>query len=337
MQRLIVKIIFSKLIVFSLMLTGCASRDHVTVLKLAHVLPTSHPVHLGMAFLAEKLAEYSNDSMRVDIYPSGVLGNERECLESLQIGSLDMTKVSSAVLENFVPSVAVLSLPYLFRDKDHRWQVFNSDLGRQMLLDGEDKWLHGLCFYESGERNFYLADKRVETPGDLKNLKIRVMRSNVSIKAVEALGANSTPISFGELFTAIAAGVVDGAENNVPTIHQSKHYEVSKYICMDGHSAPSDVLLISTHAWKRLNRRQQAWLERATAASLEKQMELWDMATTDAIKDFEKQGIEIIWPDKAPFVQAVQPLYDELMTAGDPLFEMAMKIREMGKRKVDTD
>ena len=149
-----------------------------------------------------------------------------------------MTKVSSAVLENFVPSVAVLSLPYLFKDKEHRWRVFDSEIGNKMLLDGEKVWLRGLCFYESGERNFYLVNDKVETPGDLQGLKIRVMRSNISIKAVEALGAQSAPISFGELFTALAVGVVDGAENNIPTIHQSKHYEVSKYICLDGHSAP---------------------------------------------------------------------------------------------------
>ncbi len=320
-----------------MVLTACANKESITVLKLAHVLPTTHPVSIAMQVMADELARDSGGRMRLDIYPGGVLGSERECLESLQIGSLDMTKVSSAVLENFVPSVAVLSLPYLFRDQDHRWQVFESDIGQKMLLDGQDKWLRGLCFYESGERNFYLAKKRVERPQDLKGLKIRVMRSNLSIKAVEALGANSAPIAFGELFTAIAAGVVDGAENNVPTIHQSKHYEVSKYICMDGHSAPSDVLLISTHTWARLTDEEKSWLERAVAVSLEKQKELWKLATEEAFLDFEKQGIEIVWPDKALFVQAVQPLYDELKAAGDPLYKMAEKIRKMGKEKLDTD
>ncbi len=316
-------------VLFLLLFIGCTGKDTVTVLKLAHVLPDSHPVSLAMQHLAGEADRYSGGRMRIDIYPSGVLGNERECLESLQIGSLDITKVSSAVLENFVPSVAVLSLPYLFRDKAHRRQVFDSEIGRQMLLDGEDKWLRGLCFYESGERNFYLANQRVEKPQDLKGLKIRVMRSNISIKAVEALGANSAPIAFGELYTAIAAGVVDGAENNVPTIHQSKHYEVSKYICMDGHSAPSDILLISTHTWARLNAQEKQWLQKAVGASLEQQKKLWDAKTKEAFQDFEKFGIEVVWPDKAPFEKAVQPLYDELKAAGDPLYRMAEKIREM--------
>lgn len=329
MQRLLIKKISFALLTAGLLFTGCGRRSNVTVLKLAHVLPTTHPVHRSMAFMAQKLAELSDDSMRIDIYPSGVLGNERECLESLQIGSLDMTKVSSAVLENFVPSVAVLSLPYLFRDKAHRWLFFNSDLGKQMLLQGQKEWLRGLCFYESGERNFYLANRRVEKPEDLKGLKIRVMRSNISIKAVEALGANSAPIAFGELFTAIAAGVVDGAENNVPTIYQSKHYEVAQYICMDGHSAPSDVLLISTKTWQRLTAEEQELLQRAVDVSVERQKELWQQATQEAIEAFKKQGIDIVWPDKTPFVQAVQPLYDELKAAGDPLYDVAMKIREM--------
>lgn len=324
-----ISLLLSALILL-LNLTYCGGpAKRVTVLKLAHVLPTTHPVHISMDFMASELKKNSNGRMSIEIYPSGVLGNERECLESLQIGSLDMTKVSSAVLENFVPSFSVLSLPYLFRDKTHRWKVFDSDIGQKMLLDGENQWLRGLCFYESGERNFYLADKKVEKPEDLRGLKVRVMRSNLSIRGVEALGANSAPIAFGELFTAIAAGVVDGAENNIPTIHQSKHFEIVKYICLDGHSAPSDVLLISTHTWKRLNNQEKEWLKKAVKASLKKQIELWDASTEEALKDFESHGIEVIRPDKAPFVRAVQPLYDELKDAGDPLYDMAIQIREM--------
>ncbi|MBN2413972.1 TRAP transporter substrate-binding protein [candidate division KSB1 bacterium] len=308
---------------------GCGTQNSVKTLKLAHVLPTSHPVHQGMVHLADVLEKESNGQMKVDIYPGGVLGNERECLESLQIGSLDMTKVSSSVLENFVPSVAVLSLPYLFKDKEHRWRVFESGIGQKMLLDGEKVWLRGLCFYESGERNFYLVKDKVEIPQDLQGLKIRVMRSNISIKAVEALGAQSAPISFGELFTALAAGVVDGAENNIPTIHQSKHYEVCKYICMDGHSAPSDMLLISTHIWNRLTGQEKQWLNLAVKASVEKQKMLWEQSIRDALSAFEKKGVTVIWPDKAPFEKTVDPLYLEMKRNKNPLYDLVVQIRRL--------
>jgi len=321
--------IFIGLFFLSFLISGCGSRKSVTTLKLAHVLPTTHPVHQGMAHLAEVLEKESNGQMKVDIYPGGVLGSERECLESLQIGALDMTKVSSAVLENFVPSVAVLSLPYLFKNKAHRWRVFDSHIGQKMLLDGEKVWLRGLCFYESGERNFYLVNDKVESPQDLQGLKIRVMRSNISIKAVESLGAQSAPISFGELFTALAAGVVDGAENNIPTIHQSKHYEVSKYICLDGHSAPSDMLLISTHTWNRLTGQEKQWVNLAVKASVEKQKLLWEQATQDALLAFEKQGVTVIRPDKTSFERSVEPLYEEMRKNKDPFYEMVLQIREL--------
>jgi len=323
--------IYILLFFFILWVGGCGANKSVTALKCAHVLPTTHPVHQSMEHLAKVLEKVSNGQMKVDIYPGGVLGSERECLESLQIGSLDMTKVSSAVLENFVPSVAVLSLPYLFRDKEHRWRVFDSHIGQKMLLDGEKVWLRGLCFYESGERNFYLVDDKVETPQDLRGLKIRVMRSNISIKAVEALGAQSAPISFGELFTALAAGVVDGAENNIPTIHQSKHYEVSQYICMDGHSSPSDILLISTHTWNRLTGQENQWLNMAVNASVEKQKNLWEQATRDAFIAFEKQGVTVIRPDKARFERSVEPLYEEMKRNKNPLYDIALQIRELSE------
>ncbi len=329
MKNRLIKIAAAVLLFMTALSFRCSRHDSTTVLKLAHVLPTTHPVHRAMIVLADTLARMSDGRMRIDIYPGGVLGNERECLESLQIGSLDMTKVSSAVLENFMPAVSVLSLPYLFRDKAHRWRVFDGDIGRRMLLSGENVWLHGLCFYESGERNFYLAKKRVETPEDLHGLKIRVMRSNLSIRTVEALGAKSAPIAFDELFTAIAAGVVDGAENNIPTIHQSRHFEVSKYICMDGHSAPSDVLLISTHAWRRLTAREQRWLETAVRASVKKQKTLWQEATQEAFRDFAAAGVEVVWPDKTPFIEAVTPLYEEIKTSQPELYELAMKIKNL--------
>lgn len=320
------KVIFFLLLVF-LIFTGCTGVSKVKVLKLAHVLDPSHPVHKGMVYLAEKVNEYSNGQMRIDIYPSGQLGSEREYIESLQIGSLDMTKVSSAVLENFVPSMAVFSLPYVFRSEAHRWKVYNGPIGKKMLLDGESVWLRGLCFYETGSRNFYLRDKAVYTPEDLRGLKIRVMQSYWSIRAINALGASATPIAFGELYTALQQGVVDGAENNAPTLFQSRHYEACKYYTLDEHSAPSDVLLISTHSWNRLTPQQQDWLQKAVDASVLYQQSLWGEATQSALDQMAAEGVTIIHPEKELFRQKVQPLYDELKAKKDPLYDLVLKIQ----------
>jgi tripartite ATP-independent transporter DctP family solute receptor len=324
------KNILSSLLILSLVLHGCSSSGKVNILKLAHVLDPTHPVHKGMEFLAQKLDEYSQGQMRLEIYPGGQLGSEREYIESLQIGSLDMTKVSSAVLENFVPSMAVFSLPYVFRSAEHRWKVYQGPIGKKLLLKGEPFWLHGLCFYESGSRNFYLRDKAVYTPEDLKGLKIRVMRSFWSIQTINALGGSATPIAFGELYTALQQGVVDAAENNIPTLFQSRHYEVCKYVVLDEHSSPSDVLLISTHSWSKLTDQQKDWLEKAVAASVDYQRSLWDEAREKALNEMEAKGITLIKPDKSLFRKQVQPLFEELKNNKDPLYELVLEIQAVG-------
>lgn len=313
----------------AILLLGCSSRGQVRILKLAHVLDSTHPVHKSMAYLADRLQAYSNGRMRIDIYPGGQLGSERECIESLQIGSLDMTKVSSAVLENFVPSMAVFSLPYLFESTEHRWEVYDGPIGESMLLQGENVWLRGLCFYESGTRNFYLRDKAVHTPDDLRGLKIRVMRSYWSIQTINALGGSATPIAFGELYTALQQGVVDAAENNIPTLFQSRHYEASKYVVLDGHSAPSDILLISTHTWNRLDDQEKEWLQKAADTSVTFQKQIWAAATDSALTAMEIMGITIIRPDIKPFQKAVEPLYDELKRRGDPLYDLVEQVRDV--------
>jgi len=313
---------------FLITLFACSGQNPIKVLKLAHVLDPSHPVSKGMERLAETLQDVSDGLMRMDIYPSGQLGSsEREYIESLQIGSLDLTKVSSAVLENFVPSVAVFSLPYVFKSDQHRWNVLFGSVGKKMLLEGEPVWLRGLCFYETGSRNFYLRDKAVYTPDDLKGLKIRVMRSYWSIRTINALGGSATPIAFGELYTALQQGVVDGAENNVPTLFQSRHYEASKYYVMDGHSAPSDVLLISTHSWNRLTDQQKVWLEKAVLSSLAYQRSLWDEATKTALDAMTEMGVTIIEPEKALFREKVKPLYDELKNEHPALHALVEEIQ----------
>lgn len=312
-----------------LAVAGCQQRSGTRILRLAHVLPVEHPVHQGMQYLAQKVAEYSDNALQIKIYPGGQLGSERECLESLQIGSLDMTKVNSAVVENFVPSLAVLSLPYLFNSTRHRWKVFNGPIGRKMLRDGEPFWLHGLCFYETGTRNFYLVNHPVYKPEDLKGLKIRVMRSHWSIESVRILGASVAPISFGELYAALASGVVDGAENNIPTFYQSRHWEICKYFVLDGHTAPSDMLLMSTYTWQRLTEQEKRWLTRAVTESVQYQRDLWYRVEDEYLKIMQKGGVHIIRPDTSAFKEKVKPLYRELKKSNSALYELVQAIREV--------
>lgn len=299
---------FFILILFSLM--ACGKEKDVTVIKLGHGLDISHSVHQGMVFMAERLKEKSDGTVLIDIYPNQQLGSERECLELLQIGSLGMTKVSTAVLENFVPSLKVFGLPFLFRDSEHRFKVLEGEIGERLLDASLGQRLKGLTYYDSGTRNFY-GKIPLETPEDLKGLKIRVQESITAMNLVKSFGGSPTPIAWGELYTALQQGIVDGAENNLPSFYLSRHYEVCKYLVMDEHTAIPDELLVSTLVWNKLSVKEQKWLKEAAMESSEYQKGIWSKSELNALEEIKKAGVKVITPDKDLFREKVQPMYKE--------------------------
>ena len=291
-------------------LTGCMQRDHATVLKLAHGLDRSHSVHKGMVYMAERVWEKSDGHMRLDVYPSGQLGTERENVEMLQIGSLAITKVSAAIMEGFAPSYRIFGLPYIFKSVEHNHRVLDSEIGMEILLDGEEFWLRGLTFYDAGSRSFYTKDRPIEHPDDLRGLKIRVMQSPSAVNMIRAFGGSPTPISWGELYTALQGGVVDGAENNPPSFYLSHHYEVCRFYSINEHSTIPDVLLISTKIWNQLSEQEQQWLQEAADESAVYQRKLWAESEKHSLEQVKAAGVTITYPDKQPFIDLVQPLYE---------------------------
>lgn len=303
------KIGFCALLIFSL--SACDSvKKNTTVIKLGHGLDTSHPVHEAMLFMAERAKEKSNGSLKIDIYPNQQLGSERESLELLQIGSLGMTKVSTGVLENFVPSLKVFGLPFLFRDREHRFEVLESEIGEELLNDGLRKRLKGLTFYDAGSRSFY-GKKPMDSPEDLQGLKLRVMESNTAMNMVKMFNGSPTPIAWGELYTALQQGIVDGAENNLPSFYLSRHYEVCKYYMVNEHAALPDELLISTIVWNKLSEKEQIWLKEAAMESSEFEKKLWREAELEALEEIKKAGVTVTYPDKEKFREMVEPMYEE--------------------------
>ncbi|MDP5229514.1 MAG: TRAP transporter substrate-binding protein [Cellulophaga sp.] len=288
-------------VIFIGSLISCSNTSETRTIRLGHGLDVSHSVHIAMVKMGEDLEQISGGKMRVMIYPSQQLGTERECLELLQIGSLDMTKVSVGVLENFAPDLRVLGLPFLFRDREHSFRVLDGPLGQRLLDEGEKYWLKGLGYYDAGSRSFYTKDKPINTPDDLKGQKIRVMESVTAMNMVTDLGGSATPISWGELYTALQQGVVDGAENNPPSFYLSRHYEVAKYYTLDEHTVLPDVLLTGTHLWNELSEQEQKWLKQAVDNSVIYQRKLWLEAENEALEAVQKAGVEIIRPDKTLF------------------------------------
>ncbi len=291
------------------MAAGCGERSSGVVLRLAHTLDTSHPVHAAIEHMAGELEKASSGQMRIKIYSGGQLGSERETIELLQLGAIDMVKTSTAPLEGFIPGMAVFGIPYVFRDEEHFWNSLEGEIGKSLLELGVDKKLRGLCYYDAGSRSFYTKDRPIHSPADLKGLKIRVQNSRTSIRMIDAMGGSATPLSFGELYTALDQGVVDGAENNPPSLLTSRHYEVCKFYSLDEHTRVPDVALVSTETWDRLTEEQRGWLQAAADASVEFQRDLWKRKTQETLDTLVESGVEIIRPDKRPFQEAVKDLH----------------------------
>lgn len=295
--------------VIAVLTFGCEVISDTQTIKLAHSLDVNHSVHKAMIKMGEDLAKISGGKMKLEIYPSQQLGTERECIELLQIGSLDMTKVSVGVMENFAPRMKVFGLPYLFRDRQHSFNVLDGPIGQELLDEGTQFWIKGLGYYDAGSRSFYTKDKPIYTPEDLKGLKIRVMESVTAMDMVQSLGGSATPISWGELYTSLQQGVVDGAENNPPSFYLSRHYEVCKYYSLDEHTVLPDVLIIGTHIWDKLSDQEKKWLQEAVNRSVTYQRTLWADAEKEALDEVQKAGVTIIRPDKAAFENDVESVY----------------------------
>jgi tripartite ATP-independent transporter DctP family solute receptor len=312
---------------FLFTMASCSKPGGVRILKLGHGLDTSHPVHEAMIFMAERLEEKSGGEMKIQVYPNQQLGSERELVELLQIGSLAMTKVSTAAMEGFAPEIKVLSQPYLFRDDAHQVKVLEGPIGKELLAAGEKYWFKGLCFYDAGKRSFYTKNKPVETPADIKGLKIRVMESPTAVRLIQSFGGSPTPVSFGELYTALQQGIVDGAENNPPSLLTSRHYEVCKFYSLNEHTAVPDMMIVSTKVWARLTDQEKQWLQEAADESATFQYKLWAESVEESMRILQEAGVQVSYPDKGPFEKEAEKVYEILKVEDPEMFALVQKIK----------
>ena len=305
---------FLKLLVVAigmLALSSCQELSGKKTVYLAHSLPTTHPVHQGVEVFAQSLQELSGGEMSVKIFPDGQLGSEREVLELLQIGSIAMTKVSAATMANFIPEYQVLGVPYIFRDKEHMFKVLEGPTGRRILESGTDYLLKGICYYDAGSRSFYTVARPITTPEDLAGMKIRVMNHQMSVDMVNTLGGSATPMAYGELYSALEQGVVDGAENNPPSFVSSNHYEIAKYYTLDEHSSVPDVLVMGAGYWTSLTDQQQAWLMEAANQSAQAQKIFWRDNVAACMARLDSAGVEVFRPDKSLFAAGASAVLEE--------------------------
>ncbi len=279
-------------------------------MRLAHGLNDKHPVHLAMVKFAELAKQKSNGELDVKVFANGTLGQERETLEQVQNGVLEMTKASASPLETFAPEYKVFNLPFVFRNKDHYVKVLTGPVGDNILQSSRSRGFIGLTFYDAGSRSFY-AKKPIQTPDDLKGMKIRVQQSPTTIKMIQALGASPTPMAWGEVYPALQAGVVDGAENNITALTTGRHGEVIKFFSVTEHQMVPDVLVISAAKWDSLKKPLQDALRQAAQESFTHQRQLWAEAERTEAVAAEKLGVKTNAVNKQAFIDKVKPMIDE--------------------------
>lgn len=297
-----------------------------TVLKFAHGLDQTHPVHTAIMHFAKRVGELSGGELEVQVFPNGQLGSEPECVEQLQRGAIAMVKSSSGSMENFIPSMAAFGLPYLFRDEDHFWNVLNGPIGAELLAAGEPFGIHGLCYYDAGARSFYTISKPILAPEDARGLKLRVIPGKMAGDYIIALGAGPTPIPWGELYTALQQRMVDGAENNPPSFVSSRHHEVAKHFSLNEHTRLPDIVIFSKPVWDSLTPEQRGWINQAAEESVVFQRDLWREKTTEALAIAEKAGVKIYRPDRSVFAEATAGMAADF--EGTPVGELIRRIRE---------
>ena len=322
------------LVAWGLWLGATSPEASGRVLRLSHSLNRDHPVHKGMEFMAADLERRSGGELRIEIYADGQLGPERDLIELLQIGSLAMTKVSTAPLESFSPLMKVFSLPFLFRDHEHFWQMADGPIGRELLDASIPYRLKGLCYFDAGSRSFYINRKRnraVRRPEDLEGLSIRVMRSRTAVRMVELLGAKPIPIPFGELYTALDTGTVDGAENNPPSLYTTRQYEVTAVYTLDEHTTIPDILIIGVDTWNRLSPEERSWLQASADAASVHQRKLWAEAEREMLQTIEDSGVEVVRDvDREAFRKRTEPMYEDPEFAQPEVRELIRRIRAVG-------
>ncbi|MEI4768652.1 TRAP transporter substrate-binding protein [Psychrobacillus sp. FJAT-51614] len=290
---------------------GTKVEEPKITLRLADNQPADYPTVIGDQKFAELVNEKSDGRITIEVFPAGQLGDEKSVLEQVQLGAIDFARINASPLAEFNDDFTVFSVPYLFNSDDHLWNFLNGEKGTALLDGLQEAKMQGLAYYDSGSRSFY-STKPLTSIGDLKGQKIRVQQSEINIKLMEALGASATPMPYGEVFSALQTGIIDGAENNLPSFDSSNHYQEAKYLIMDHHTRVPEVLLMSKTAWEKLSAEDQKLIKQAALDSVETQRQAWADYEEKSLKTLNDAGVTITEvEDISPWQETVKPIVDE--------------------------
>ncbi|UUP19774.1 TRAP transporter substrate-binding protein [Nitratireductor thuwali] len=297
------------------------------VLRSSDTHPDGYPTVEAVKYMGKLVEERTDGRIGIEVFHSAQLGEEKDTIEQTRFGVIDMNRVSLGPFNNLIEETRVPSLPYIFRSVEHMHKVMDGEIGQDILDAFEEHGLIGLAFYDGGARSFYNSKKPITSKEDLAGMKFRVMQSDLFVDMVDALGANATPMPYGEVYSSIQTGVIDGAENNWPSFESSGHYEVAGYYTLDEHLIVPEVLVISKTSWDKLSPEDQEILRQAAKESVPYMRKLWAEREAASEAKVREAGVEIISDiDKTPFIEAMEPVYEKHVTS-EKLKDLVERIR----------
>jgi len=293
-----------------------AAAAHAREFRSADIHVKDYPTTLAVKYMGEQLAQATGGKDKVKVFPDGALGSEKDTVEQVKIGALDMVRVNSAAFHGIVPESMIPSLPFLFRDMDHFRRTMYGPQGDKVLAAFDKAGFVGLALYESGSRSFY-AKKPIRSVADMKGMKVRVQPSDLWVSLITAMGASPTPMPFAEVYTGLKTGLLDAAENNVPSYDEMKHYESAPVYSETMHVMSPEVLVFSKKVWDTLAPAEQAAIRKAAKDSVAYYQKLWEAKERDARASIAKAGVKFVPAadiDRKSFVDAEKPVWDKVIT-----------------------
>ncbi len=296
-------------------LAGAASAECEITLRSSDTHPDGYPTVEGVKAMAAEVKEKTQGRICIEVFPSSQLGEEKDTIEQTQFGVIDMIRASFGSFNDIVPITQTVSLPYLYKSDEHLHKVMDGPIGQEIAKGFEEHGLVPLAYYDGGARSFYNAKKPIKTVEDLKGLKFRVMQNDVFVDMMTALGATATPMPYGEVYSSIQTGVIDGAENNFPSYDSSGHAEVAKYFTLDQHLMVPELVAVAKTSWDKLSPEDQAIMREAAQNSATLQRRLWAEQEKASEAKVAAAGAEIIKDvDKTAFIEAMAPVYEKYVT-----------------------
>jgi tripartite ATP-independent transporter DctP family solute receptor len=294
-------------------IAGPALGQQKVVLKATDVHPLGYPTVEAVVRMGKKLEEATAGRLSIQMYPSMQLGGEKEMIEQAQVGALQIARVSVGTLGPVVDDLNVFNMPFIFRDEAHMRKVIDGPIGNELLEKisaNPQTRLIALGWMDAGTRNVY-SNKPVTKPSDLKGMKVRMMGNPIFVETMNAMGGNGVAMGFNELYSALQTGVVDGAENNEPTVLAQNHYQVAKIYSLTGHLIIPEMFVFSKVSWDKLSKDDQALIRKFSREAQFEQRKLWDEKTAKATEELKAKGVQFVQADKQAFFKATQPVRDK--------------------------